>query len=291
MRIGFLGLGSMGAPMAANLLRAGYQVNIWNRSTSAIPPLVELGALHCQHPADAAQCDVLISMLADDSVTQQVVVDSGALAALESNALWINMATVSIAFTQQMVALAAAKGFHYLAAPVLGRNNVAAAGQLNILTAGDPQLIARAQPLFDVLGQKTWYFGPQPEQAAVVKLSANFMLGCAIEAMAEASALVRGYQVPAADFLAMITATLFNAPAYKGYGELIAHEKYTPPGFTLRLGLKDIRLAQAAAEGKNVPLPFASVIKDNSIDALAHGEGDLEWAALANVAKRRSNQS
>ncbi len=201
------------------------------------------------------------------------------------------MATVSVDFTREMAALADRHGVRYLAAPVLGRHDVAAAGQLNILTAGDPALIAEVQPLLDVLGQKTWYFGPQPEQAASVKLAANFMLGCAIEAMAEASALVRGYAVPPADFLSMITRTLFNAPAYVGYGQLIAEERYSPPGFKLRLGLKDVRLAQQAAEARHVPMPFASVIKDNSLDALAHDEGELEWAALANVAKRRSGQA
>lgn len=288
MRIGFIGLGSMGLPMAENLLKANYAVNVWNRSAAPAQTLGEQGATVCDTPEEAAQCDVLISMLADDAITRRIIVDQGALEALGDGGIWINMATVSVELTHQMQALAAASGVEYLAAPVLGRNDVAAAGQLNILTAGDPELITKVQPVFDVLGQKTWYFGPEPSQAATAKLAANFMLGSAIEAMAEASSLVRAHGIAAGDFLGMITSTLFNAPAYKGYGALIAEERYSPPGFKLHLGLKDIRLAQQAAEAKNVPMPFASVIRDNSIDALAHGEGDLEWAALAKVSARRS---
>ncbi|MBP2167356.1 3-hydroxyisobutyrate dehydrogenase-like beta-hydroxyacid dehydrogenase [Erwinia toletana] len=288
MRIGFIGLGSMGQPMAENLLQAHYSLNVWNRSAAPAEALEKLGATVCESPAEAAQCDVLISMLADDAITRQVIVGHGALESLGDGAIWINMATVSVDFTHEMQTHAAANGVSYLAAPVLGRNDVAAAGKLNILTAGDKALIARVQPIFDILGQQTWYFGSEPTQAVTAKLAANFMLGSAIEAMAEASALVRAHGIPAADFLGMLTSTLFNAPAYKGYGELIAQQRYSPPGFKLRLGLKDIRLAQQAAEAKNVPMPFASVIRDNCVDALAHNEGDLEWAALAKVAARRS---
>lgn len=288
MRIGFIGLGSMGQPMAENLQRAHGQLSVWNRSAAPAEALEKLGATRCESPAEAAQCDVLISMLADDAVTRQIIVEHGALESLGDGGIWINMATVSVDFTCQMQAHAAVNGVSYLAAPVLGRNDVAAAGKLNILTAGERSLIARVQPIFDILGQQTWYFGHEATQAITAKLAANFMLGSAIEAMAEASALVRAHGIPAADFLTMLTSTLFNAPAYKGYGELIAKERYTPAGFKLRLGLKDIRLAQQAAEAKNVPMPFASVIRDNSVDALAHHEGDLDWAALAKVAARRS---
>ncbi len=287
MHIGFVGLGSMGQPMAENLLKAGYSLNIWNRSSAATEMLVRQGATVRETPANAAHTDVLISMLADDTITRQIIVDQGALEALGAGGIWINMATVSVDFTRQMHAHCTALGIHYLAAPVLGRHDIAAAGQLNILTAGSKALIARVQPIFDVLGQKTWYFGVDPVHAITAKLATNFMLASAIETMGEAATLVRAYGITPADFFTMITNTVFNAPVYKGYGELIAQEKYSSAGFKLRLGLKDVRLAQQAAEEKNIPLPVASVIHDNCIDALAHGEGDLDWAALAKVAARR----
>ncbi|CCJ71538.1 2-hydroxy-3-oxopropionate reductase [Cronobacter condimenti 1330] len=233
---------------------------------------------------------MLITILADDAVTENVVVTQGALASLAPGALWINMATVSVAFTDAMQALARERRVGYLAAPVLGRVDVAAAGNLNILAAGEPELCAKAQPIFDVLGQKTWHFGDSPAQAAAVKLAANFMLASAIEAMGEASALVEAYDVGKGDFLGMLTSTLFAAPAYKNYGAMIAEDRYTPAGFTMKLGLKDVRLAQQAAESKNVPMGIAGVLRDNYLDALAHGDEKLDWAALATVSARRSGQ-
>ena len=171
---------------------------------------------------------------------------------------------------------------------MLGRVDVAAAGKLNILAAGDPLLLAKVQPLFEVLGQQTWHFGDQPEQANIVKIAANFTLASAIEAMAEGSALVRNYGVSGADYLHMLTSTLFASPAYKGYGGLIAEEKFEPAGFKLSLGMKDVGLALEAGANSHTPMPFASVLKDNFLDAVAQGDADLDWSALAKVAARRA---
>lgn len=291
MHIAFLGLGGMGQPMALNLLKAGYALTVWNRSPQPAQALAEQGATVAATPADIAQASVLITILADDIATEQVVVGQGALAALPRGAIWINMATVSVAFTEEMEKRAREKGIAYIAAPVLGRVDVAAAGNLNILTAGEATLLDKVQEIFDVLGQKTWRFGERPAQAATVKLAANFMLASAIEAMGEASALVEAYDVAKGDFLGMLTSTLFAAPAYKNYGAMIAEDRYSPAGFTMKLGLKDVRLAQQAAESKNVPMGIAGVLRDNYLDALAHGDEKLDWAALATVSARRSGQS
>lgn len=290
MRIGFIGLGGMGQPMAENLLKAGYEVAVWNRSAGPAQALVAQGARHYATPAEFTDSEVLISMLADDDISRDVMLEQGALAALPAGAVWINMATVSVAFTEAMAAKASARGCHYIAAPVLGRVDVAAAGNLNILTAGDEALLEKVRPIFDVLGSKTWRFGERPEQAAAVKLAANFMLASAIEAMGESAALVGAYEVAPADFLGMLTSTLFAAPAYKNYGAMIAENRYAPAGFTMKLGLKDVRLAQQAAESKHVPMGFAGVLRDNYLDALAHGDEHLDWAALATVAARRSGK-
>ncbi|QIC86107.1 NAD(P)-dependent oxidoreductase [Serratia liquefaciens] len=288
MKIGFAGLGGMGSAMAANLLQAGYGVKVWNRSPQAAQPLVSAGAVQARQPEELAEVDVLITMLANDAATEQVVVESGLLQQLRAGAIHINMATVSVALAKRLALLHAERNVGYIAAPVLGRVDVAAAGKLNILAAGDPLLLAKVQPLFEVLGQQTWHFGDQPEQANIVKIAANFTLASAIETMAEGSALVRNYGVSGADYLHMLTSTLFASPAYKGYGGLIAEEKFEPAGFKLSLGMKDVGLALEAGANSHTPMPFASVLKDNFLDAVAQGDADLDWSALAKVAARRA---
>jgi 3-hydroxyisobutyrate dehydrogenase-like beta-hydroxyacid dehydrogenase len=288
MKIGFAGLGGMGSAMAANLLQAGYGVKVWNRSPQAAQPLVSAGAVQARQPEELAEVDVLITMLANDAATEQVVVESGLLQQLRAGAIHINMATVSVALAKRLALLHVERNVGYIAAPVLGRVDVAAAGKLNILAAGDPLLLAKVQPLFEVLGQQTWHFGDQPEQANIVKIAANFTLASAIEAMAEGSALVRNYGVSGADYLHMLTSTLFASPAYKGYGGLIAEEKFEPAGFKLSLGMKDVGLALEAGANSHTPMPFASVLKDNFLDAVAQGDADLDWSALAKVAARRA---
>ncbi|GBD46867.1 NAD(P)-dependent oxidoreductase [Methylopila sp. Yamaguchi] len=291
MQAAFLGLGTMGAPMAANLAKAGVALRVWNRSEGPAARLAEFGAEPAASPAEAARgTDVLIAMLADDAATSAVLLDGGALEALAPGALLVNMATVAVAVGASLAAQAESRGVAYVAAPVLGRVNVAEAGELNILAGGRADAINRAQPLFDVMGRKTWRFGDRPEQANAVKLAVNFMLASAIETMGEAASLAEGHGVAGADFLAMATSTVFAAPAYQGYGAAIASETFEPAGFKLSLGLKDVRLALEAAEAARTPMPFAAVLRDNLIDAVAHGEGDLDWAALAKVAARRAGR-
>lgn len=291
MQLGFIGLGTMGLPMATNLVKAGHRVQTWNRSPEPVRKLAALGAEAAEAPAMAAQgVQVLVSILADDVSTRTVLLDGGVLAALGTGAIVVNMATVSVALAHEMAEKCAAKDLGYVAAPVLGRPTVAEAGELNILAAGARAAIDRAQPLFDVLGRKTWRFGEKPEAANAIKLAANFMLACAIESMGEAAALVSAYGTPGGEFLEMVTSTFFPGPAYKGYGNAIATGHVEPAGFKLVLGLKDIRLALEAAEAASVPMPFASILKDNLLDNMAHGEGRLDWAALARVAERRAGQ-
>nr|WP_080738874.1 NAD(P)-dependent oxidoreductase [Pandoraea pnomenusa] len=289
MNIGFLGLGTMGAPMARNLVRAGFSVRVWNRSHGPVDALSAEGATPASSAAQAAHgVDVLIVMLADDDTTRTVLLDGGALNVLTRNAIVVNMATVSLDFAREMRSTCESLGLRYVAAPVLGRVNVAEAGKLNILAAGDAAALEGVQPIFDVLGQRTWRFGDVPEQANVVKLGANFMIASAIEAMSEAAALAEGHGVSGADFLDMITSTVFATPAYTGYGGAIARQVFEPAGFKLSLGAKDVRLALLAGEAANVPMPFGSVLRDNHLDSLAHGEGHLDWAALSRVAARRA---
>jgi 3-hydroxyisobutyrate dehydrogenase-like beta-hydroxyacid dehydrogenase len=289
VRIAFLGLGIMGTAMAANLHTDGRDIVVWNRSAERAAPFRDRGVPVASSARDAAdRADVVISMLADDAATNAVMIDGGALDALRPDTVHLNMATVSVACAREMEQLHSERGVHYVAAPVLGRVNVAEAGNLTILAAGADGAIDRVQPLLDVLGARTWRFGTRPEQANAVKLAANFMVGCAIEAMSEASLLVEGFDVAGADFLEMMTTSIFPVPAYQGYGAAMASSTFEPAGFKFSLAAKDMRLALAAGEEASAPMPFASVLNDNYRDGLAHGDGHLDWAALSRVAARRA---
>ena len=288
MDIGFIGLGGMGRAMAANALKAGHTVRVWNRSPDAAKALAEAGAQVVQSPGDAFAGDAVFSMLADDAALRAVVLDSGVLERAPKGLVHVNMATISIAFCEELVRLHADYGVAYVAAPVLGRTDVAAAGKLNILAAGPDDAIERVQPLFDVMGQKTWRVGTAPQNANVFKLAANFMLASAIETTGEAAALMRGHGIDPHAFLDMIANTLFPGPVYQGYGKMIADGRYEPALFKASLGLKDVRLALAAGDATNTPLPVASVVRDSLLDALAHGDGDKDLAVLGKVAARRA---
>jgi len=291
VEVGFIGLGNMGKAMAGNLLKAGHRVRVWNRSRGPVDDLVAQGAEPADSPAHAFRGDAVISMLADDAAVRAVMLDGQLLAKAPKSTIHVNMATISVALAKELADIHASHGIRYVAAPVFGRPGVAAAGKLNILAAGEAAAIDRVQPLFDAMGQRTWRLGDEPHRANVVKVAGNFMIACAIETMAEAAALARANGVSAAEFLEVMTGTLFAAPIYKGYSALIVDERFEPAGFRTKLGLKDVRLALAAGEGANVPLPFASVVRDNLIDAIAQGDGDKDWVVLADVALRRAGLS
>ncbi len=288
MKVGFLGLGAMGAAMATNLLKAGHDVTVWNRSAAAVQPLAALGAAVASTPAAAAHGDAVLSMLANDEAVRGVILDGGVLAALAPGAVHVNHATVSVKLAGELAQAHAARRVGYVAAPVFGRPDVAAAGRLNILAAGEAQAVERVRPLLEAMGSRVWPLGEAPERANVAKIAGNFMLAAAIETMAEASALVRAHGIGAADFLDVMTGTLFAAPAYQGYAKLIAEQRFKPAGFALPLGYKDVRLAQEAGEAARVPLPFAGVLRDSLLEALAAGDEDVDWSVLSQVAARRA---
>jgi 3-hydroxyisobutyrate dehydrogenase-like beta-hydroxyacid dehydrogenase len=288
MFVGFAGLGGMGSAMASRLIGAGHRVRAWNRSPEKVQALVKQGAEAAGPAVDLAEAEVIVSMLAEDAAVREVFLRDGLLAKLRRDTIHVNMATVSVELARELAALHREQGATYIAAPVLGRPDAAEAGRLNILVAGPSEAIGVIQPLFDVLGQKTWRFGERPEQANAVKIAANLTLACAIEAMGEAAQLVNSYEVAPRDFLEMLTGSLFACPAYKTYSSMIAEERFSPAGFKARLGLKDVRLALSAGEAAHVPLPFGSVLRDNFLDSLAHGEADMDWSVIARVAKRRA---
>lgn len=290
MKVGFIGLGAMGSAMASNLLAAGHALTVWNRSAVAAEPLVSLGAKLARTADRAAQGEVLCSMLANDQAVREVFLDSGLLDAMDRGTVHVNHATISVALARQLAEEHAKRGLEYVAAPVFGRPDVAAAAKLNILVAGKPATVERVRTLLEAMAARLWPLGEAPERANVAKIAGNFMLASAIESMAEAAALTRAHGISAADFLEVMTSTLFASPAYQGYGKLIAEQRFRPAGFALPLGFKDVGLALAAGEAARVPLPFASVLHDNLLEALAAGDAeDLDWSSLALVAARRAH--
>jgi 3-hydroxyisobutyrate dehydrogenase-like beta-hydroxyacid dehydrogenase len=289
MKVGFIGLGAMGSAMASNLVAAGHQVLVWNRSEASAQKLESLGAKVMSTPHRAAQGEVVHSMLANDQAVREVILEGGLLDAMDPGTVHVNHATISVALARQLADEHAKRGLGYVAAPVFGRPDVAAAGKLNMLVAGAHSAIEKVRPLLETMAAKLWPMGDSPERANAVKLAGNFMIVSAIESMAEASVLARAYGVSAVDFIELMTSTLFASPVYQGYGKAMAEERFTPPGFALPLGLKDVMLAQDAAQAEKVPMPLASVLRDSLIEAMANGAEGLDLAALAQVSARRAN--
>jgi 3-hydroxyisobutyrate dehydrogenase-like beta-hydroxyacid dehydrogenase len=288
MDVGFIGLGNMGSGMARRLMRAGHRLIVWNRSPAPARALAAEGAQRAADPAEAFQAEAVFTMLADDRAVRAAILESGALDHARDGMIHIVSSSISVAFSQALEEAHAKAGVAYVAAPVLGRPDVAAEGQINILAAGPPLSIARIQPLLDAVGKQTWRIGEAPHQAHLVKLAVNFSLAAAIETLGEAFALVRRYGLDPTILKDVLTGTLFAAPAYRTYGELIVEQRFEPALFKLPLGFKDVRLAMEAGDAVAAPLPFAGVMHDNFLEAIAHGDADKDWSAVAMVAARRA---
>ncbi len=288
MQVGVIGVGRMGSAMARNLLKAGHRLTVFDMAKEPLRELAKEGAAVAASAKEAFAGDATISMLPNDEAMRAVFVDSDVLPVGGTSTIHVNMATASVACAEELTALHRQRGVPYVAATVWGRPDAAAAAKLSIAVAGDTKAIDRVQPLLDAVGQRTTRVGDEPRMANVAKIAGNLLVASAIEAMGEAAALVRGYGMSAPDFLDLIVTALFEVPVYRGYAEQIGSGVYEPPGFDMKLGFKDVRLALAAAEKTNVPLPFANVLRDAFLDALAHGDANKDWAAIAKVAARRA---
>jgi 3-hydroxyisobutyrate dehydrogenase-like beta-hydroxyacid dehydrogenase len=287
VKLGFIGLGHMGSKMATNLVRAGHDVTVFNRSPGRSASLVELGARQADDLAEACGGSAVISMLADDEAATGIVLDRGGIVDhLPKGAIHVSMSTISVALSKRLALAHEKAGQRYVAAPVFGRPDMAAAAKLFIVAAGDPVAIDECQPLFRAMGQKTTPIGAEPSAANLVKLSGNFLLASAIEALGEAVALVGKAGIDTRAYVEFLTSTLFTAPPYKTYGTLIAEAKFEPAGFAAPLGYKDIRLALAAAESLRVPMPLGSLLHDRFLRLLAHGGEHLDWSAIGGLASQ-----
>jgi 3-hydroxyisobutyrate dehydrogenase-like beta-hydroxyacid dehydrogenase len=288
MRVGFIGLGAMGQTMAQHLVKAGHEVRVWNRTPARARPLVAAGATLAK--TVAAACDeaaVVFSMLADDAALIDAVSggdnEPGIIDALGEGDVHVSLATIGTELSARLTQAHAESGQHFVAAPVFGRPEAATAARLTIVAAGDDAALARVQPLLEVMGQKVILLGADPPAASLVKLTGNFLIASMIEALAEAYALLRRNGIDPKQFLEIVNGNLFRSPIYEGYGTLMAERQFTPPGFKLALGLKDVRLLLASADRAAVPMPLGSLVYEHLLSAVARGKGDLDWTALALV--------
>lgn len=286
MKIAFLGLGNMGIHMARHLVRAGHDVTVWNRTASKAKELEKHGARAASSPAEAARAaEIAITMLADDHALEATAYGPhGMIDALPPDAVHISSSTISVALSQRLAKEHEQRGQKYLAAPVFGRPEAAESGKLFVVAAGNADVLERCRPVLETVGQRLFVMGDQPEMANVVKLSGNFLIASVIESLGEAIALTRKYGIDPHHYVEFLTSSLFAAPVYKTYGGIIADQRYSPPGFKLRLGLKDVKLALAAAEAMDMPLPVASIIRDHALTAIARGMEELDWSATAKLA-------
>jgi 3-hydroxyisobutyrate dehydrogenase-like beta-hydroxyacid dehydrogenase len=288
MKVGFIGLGSMGSAIAMNLLRAGHDVTVWNRSPEKAKDLIAHGARHAATPKVAASDrEVVMTMLADDAALEQVLTErEGLLQGLARGALHVSMSTIAVATADRVASLHEERSQRYLSAPVFGRPEAAAAAKLYVVAAGAEKDLQTATALFSAVGQRTFYVGATPSSANLVKLCGNFVILAAIETMAEAMTLAQKGGIPKGQLLEVLTGTLFDSPVYRNYGAALVEERFKPAGFAAPLGLKDMRLVGQSAEGLRVPMPVLSVLRDHLLQAIGSEGEDIDWSAIGRAVAR-----
>lgn len=286
MKIAFIGLGNMGSGIARNLLRAGFELSVYNRTRAKAEAFARdagRGRI-ADSPADAVRdADAAMTMLADDPAVEETVFGADGIAsALPRGAVHLSHSTISTALARRLASEHAARGQRYLSVPVFGRPEAAAAKKLVVVAAGLAGTIESVRPLLDAIGRVSFIAGAEPWQANAVKLCGNFMIASMLETFGEAFATLTKAGVSSHRFLEIIN-SVFASPVYEGYGGAIASEKFQPAGFALKLGLKDVRLVLATAEECASPMPIASLVHDRFLAALAQGQGELDWSSVAKV--------
>jgi 3-hydroxyisobutyrate dehydrogenase-like beta-hydroxyacid dehydrogenase len=288
--IGFLGLGNMGKTIVGRLLDAGHEVSVWNRSTAAVDELVERGATRAQSIDEALSFDISLSMLADDSACASVL---GTVAELPAShgRIHVNMASISPEATASLATVFTAHGYDYVASPVLGRPAIAAEGRLNAIMAGPGRALTATAEIMSAFTMRQWNFGETPRTASIVKLAMNYSILHALQAISESVTLVESYDIDSRAFIELMSNTLLPGPIYAGYGSMIAEQRYTPVGFAMNLGLKDLRLTRALAAEQSVQLPTADVLEHILLTSLDDPEiAGLDWSALAETTRRAARQ-
>jgi 3-hydroxyisobutyrate dehydrogenase-like beta-hydroxyacid dehydrogenase len=283
MKIGFIGLGNMGAGIAANLLRAGHDVAVWNRSPQKARSLIDQGAVLAKDPGGAAsEREIVMTMLADDAALEQVLAGGeGLLDGLRRGALHVSLSTISVAAAERTARLHIERGQGFLSAPVFGRPEAAAAAKLFVVAAGARAAFDAASAALDTISQRVFYIGETPSSANLVKLCGNFAILSAIEAMAEAMTLAQKGGVSKRQLLEIFTGSLFDTPVYRNYGAALVEDRFRPAGFAAPLGLKDMRLVGQAADALRVPMPVLNVLRDHLLQTIGVEGEDIDWSGIA----------
>jgi 3-hydroxyisobutyrate dehydrogenase-like beta-hydroxyacid dehydrogenase len=283
MNVGFIGLGRMGSGMASRILGGGHDLSVFDAVASQLARVTSEGARAAASIAGVCTGrEVVVTMLVEDTVVLDVALARGGLCdSLARGSIHLVMGTHGVAAIRVLEARHAAAGQQLVAAPVLGRPDLAVAGQLGIVVAGDEAAVRRCEPLLKVMGRRTFHAGAKPESATAIKLANNAVLGCAMVAMAEGFSLVRKFGVVPQVFQDVMTEGLFSAPAYKVYGQKMVDESFDQVGSPIHVGLKDANLIAAAADLARVPMPSHNVYRDRLLGAVAHGDGDRDQAVLA----------
>jgi 3-hydroxyisobutyrate dehydrogenase-like beta-hydroxyacid dehydrogenase len=288
MQIGFIGLGRMGGHVAENLLKAGHTVTVWNRSPARVAALVANGAIAAKTPEEALQGDAAFSMLSNDAVMRELGLAGPLLARAKKGLIHVNMATISAALGHELRAAHRAAGLSYISAPVFGRPDMAASAQLVIVAGGDPEALARMQPVFDTISARTVFAGEEAEKANLFKIAGNFMIASEMQATGEAFALLRKGGVDPAAFHDVLSGRLFTGAVFKNYGMMVLNHQYEPAGFALTLGLKDVNLAREAARGLGMAMPTADLLKANYDEAVSWGWQDKDWSAIGEIPAKKA---
>jgi 3-hydroxyisobutyrate dehydrogenase-like beta-hydroxyacid dehydrogenase len=287
MKIGFIGLGRMGGHVAENLLKAGHSVTVWNRSPEPVAALVAKGAAQAETPQDALQGEAVFSMLSNDAVMREIGLAGPLLDKAAKGLIHVNLATISVDFAKELATAHKKAGLSYISAPVFGRPEMAASAQLVLVAGGDAAALQTMQPVFDKIGARTVPVDAA-EKANLFKIAGNFMIASELEAIGEAFALLRKGGVDPAVFHDVLSGRLFTGAVFKAYGLMILNRQYEPAGFALTLGLKDVNLARAAAEGLGVTMPTAEVLKKNYDEAIGWGWQDKDWSAIGEVSAKKA---
>ena len=289
MKVAFIGLGRMGMGMARNLVRAGQTVSVFNRSREKAMALAADGARVASSPADACRdAEAVMTMVADDHALEQIVFGNEGLAsALKKDCIHLSHSTISTSLARKLTGEHSQRNQGYLSAPVFGRPDSAEAKNLVVVAAGPTEYVERCRPLLDAIGRQTFVVGAEPWQANVAKVCGNFLIAGVIEALGEAYATLRKAGVAPQSFLEIMNA-LFGSQVIANYGRIIAQEQFEPAGFALKLGLKDVRLVQAAAEECAAPMPLAGLVHDHLLSALAQGQGEMDWSSMTQVIARNA---
>lgn len=287
MKIGFIGLGRMGGHVASNLLKAGHQVTVWNRSQSPVAELVAKGATAAKTPEDALQGEAAFSMLSNDQVMRELGLGGPLLEKAAKGLIHVNLATISVAFAQELAAAHHKAGVAYISAPVFGRPDMAESARLVLVAGGDATALETMQPVFDKIGARTVTMDA-PEKANLFKVAGNFMIAAELESIGEAFALLRKGGVDPSLFHDVLSGRLFTGAVFKAYGTMILNRTYEPAGFALTLGLKDVNLARSAAEGLGVTMPTAELLRTHYEEAIAFGWQDRDWAAIGEVPAKKA---